>query len=172
MSEKFLPLERREHTRIANELDRLIIKLKATGQEVRHASLAALGRPVEGVMMRPEVFELSQKISEALQHGYTEAELAALIKELEEDENPEEELNQLVESLDITEVEMLMLESILREKKTGRLVKYNKNTNEEIADLVIDASHVENTREVADQLIFFLKMREGEDVEFKFFELE
>ena len=86
MSEKFFSSEQREHTRIANELDRLIIKLKATGQEVRHASLAALGRPVEGVMMRPEVFELSQKISEALQHGYTEAQLAELIKELEEDE--------------------------------------------------------------------------------------
>ena len=174
MSERFTtpPPEQREYIRIANELDMLVIKIKATAEEVRQAPLAALGRPVEGLMSRPEIFELTEKMKEALDHGYTEEELNDLIEELEEDENPEQQFDQIVESLPITEVEMLMLESLLRDKKLGKLVKYDKNTDEEMDELVIDASKVDNTRGLADELIYFLRTREGEDVAFKFFELE
>lgn len=161
-----------EHVRVANELDRMVMNIKATAEEVGNAALAAVGKLEEGVMMRPEVFQLSEKMREALRHGYTEKELLELVKEVAADESLEEQLEAVIELLRITDGEKILLESIFKEKKTGRVVVYHKDTGNEMAHIIIDQHDVSDVRLSMDKLLALLEGHVRDDIEVKFFELE
>lgn len=172
MSEKFRPAEMSDHVRIANELDRMVMDMRATAQEVEDAALAAVGKLEEGVMMRPEVFQLSEKMREALAHGYTEEELFDLIEEVAGEESLEEQLSVVIHLLRITDGEKMLLESIHKEKKAGNLVMYSKYTGNEMGNVIIDQYDANNPKLIIDKLLGFLEGHVDDDIEFKFFEIE
>lgn len=172
MSEKFRPPDDREHVRIANELDQLVMRIQATADEVKTAASVALGNPVEeGVMMRPEIFELAQKIKEALEHGYTEEDLDELIEEVDWEQSPEEGLDVIIKLLHVTEEEKTLIKSIFTEKKPGRLVMYSKDTGAEMGSVVLDVHEMSSPREIADALIDFLGAHVEKNIEVQFFEV-
>lgn len=170
MSEKFRPAEMSEHVRIANELDRMVIDLGVTARDVGDAVLAAVGKLEEGTILRPDLFQLSLKMKEALDHGLTKDELLELIKELAEDERSEIRLEVEIEGLHITDEEKELLRSIVNEKRMGKLIFYEKSAGDEVRTTIIDQGDIKNRKRIIDILLYFLGGFEGFEGEIKFIE--
>lgn len=179
MSEKFrippMPIHTPEddkRNRIHTELYTFAQNINASAMEMLQACLVARGTPREGVVMRPEVFEFSQKIAEALQEGFPEEYLQDMVEEMDGHENPVETLSNHVEILDITPEEKELIYSILEEKRSGRLVVYKKGTSEELGSTIIEKDQGNDAIKIMYELIGLLGGHVGKDIEVKFTELE
>ena len=164
--------EQQKNNRVYNELYRFAQDIKASAVEMLHACNVARGKPAEGVTMRPEVFELSQKIGEALQDGFPEERLIEMIEDMDDEENPEEVLEDELEFHDISEEEKEMIRGVLREKKPGKLAVYNKSTGEEMSSIIIEKGVGDDRATLMYRILGLIGGREGEDIEVRFTELE
>ncbi len=170
MSEKFRPRELSKKDRIAYDLDQMVFNLKLTAREVADAALAAAGKLDGDTVLQPDVFQLSLKMKEALDHGLTEGELLEMIKELAEDETSELLLEVEIERLHVTDEEKELVRSIVNEKRMGKLIFYEKSTGDEVRTAIIDQGDIKNKKRIIDILLHFLDGFEGFEGEIKFIE--
>lgn len=125
MSEKFripeMPVitpEMEARTKAYKEVCAEIERIGATSEDVDHACLIALGKPVEGTI-REEVFALGQKIKEGIKQGLTQDDIEDLVDDAYDEENIEESLEDTLDLFGFSDEQCDLVMDIFREKRRG-----------------------------------------------------
>ncbi len=178
MSEKFripelppITPERKARSDAYRALCDEIERIGATAVEIAQASLIAIDNPIEGTI-REEVFLLAQKIKEGIEHGITSDDIENLIDDAYSDEHVEAHLEDTLTMFGLSEEQQDMVMNIFNEKKTGRLVVYDRESRKELGSTAFVEEDVKDPSKVRWKLIGLLGAHPAEEVDLVFTKTE
>jgi hypothetical protein len=152
-TESYIPSSEREDKDMLDELERFYEGKSLTASETQTALEIAHGvyAPESGEVPRPEVYELAEKMSKAMDAGLPVNRLSSFVETNLVSESAPQRFEELVTRLGVSEYEKILLRSILKEKRSGTLVVYDPYTQKVL--YLKEVSFDEGTKSEVNELV-------------------